>query len=76
MTGVSKETSDPAWEFYDLEKDPGENHNMLDNEGYTAIIADMKIELQKQRELYGDTDEDYPEIQNLYNSNVEKNKIK
>ena len=46
------------------------------NEGYTAIIADMKIKLQKQRELYGDTDEDYPELQNLYNSIVQKNKIK
>jgi len=76
MTGVSKETSMPAWEFYDLEKDPGENHNLYDNEEYTAIIAEMKIELQKQREFYGDTDENYPELQNLYNSNVQKNKIK
>jgi hypothetical protein len=76
MTGVSKETSEPAWEFYDLEKDPSENQNLYDNKAYTAIIAEMKIELQKQRELYGDTDEDYPEIQNLYNSTVDTNKLK
>ena len=36
----------------------------------------MKIELQKHRELYGDTDENYPEIQNLYSSIVETNKLK
>jgi len=75
MTGVSKETSKPAWEFYDLEKDPGENKNLYNDPTYSTTITEMKVELQKQRELYGDTDEDYPELQNLYNSNVEKNKI-
>ncbi len=76
MTGVSKETSEPAWEFYDLEKDPGENHNQYDNKEYTVIIAEMKIELQNQRAFFGDTDENYPELQNLYSSIVETNKLK
>lgn len=65
MTGVSKEISEPAWEFYDLEKDPGENKNLYHDPAYTGIITDMKIELQKQREFYEDLDEDHPEIQEL-----------
>ena len=29
MTGSCKENTDPAWEFYDLKKDPHENHNCI-----------------------------------------------
>ena len=76
MTGVSSESSEPAWEFYDLEKDPGEDKNLYNDPAYSTIIAEMKVELQKQRELYGDTDEEYPKLQYLYNSTVGKNKIK
>lgn len=64
-TGTSKETSPPAWEFYDLEKDPHENNNAYNNPAYAEIIANMKLELQKQRAYYGDTDEDYPEINEM-----------
>ena len=69
MTGVSKKTTEPAWEFYDLEKDPKENRNAYDDPAYGDIMAKMKIELKKQRELYGDTDSKYPEIQKLLSSN-------
>ena len=27
LKGTQKEISQPAWEFFDLEKDPNENHN-------------------------------------------------
>lgn len=63
MTGSSKKNTEPAWEFYDLKKDQNENHNAYNNSEYQNIIIKMKIELQKQREYYGDTDDNYPEIQ-------------
>lgn len=66
MTGSSQENTNPAWEFYDLKKDPNENHNAYNDKTYIAIIKKMKLELQKQREHYGDIDEKYPEIQNIF----------
>ena len=69
MTGVMKETTTPAWEFYDLLEDPHENKNAYDNPKYLEIIEEMKIELYKQRELYGDTDQNYPEIQEMLSQN-------
>lgn len=69
MTGVSKEISKPAWEFYDLKQDPRENRNAYNDPTYAAIIAEMKLELQKQKELYGDTDKEFPIIQELLSQN-------
>ncbi len=66
MTGSSKQNTEPAWEFYDLEKDPNENYNAIDNPDYQNIIKEMKSDLQKQRKHYGDTDENYPEIQSVF----------
>ncbi|WP_149275971.1 sulfatase family protein [Pareuzebyella sediminis] len=54
--GVSKETTKPAWEFYDLQKDPKELHNAINDKAYATIIAEMKKELKKERLKYGDTD--------------------
>jgi len=68
MTGSSKETTAPAWEFYDMDKDPKENYNAFNDPAYMEIIKEMKIELQKQREIFGDTDSQYPEMQNLFKS--------
>lgn len=45
-----------AWEMYDLEKDPNEINNVYDNHAYQNILVDLKIELQKLREKYQDTD--------------------
>jgi len=67
MTGSSKETTVPAWEFYDMNKDPKENHNAYNDPEYAEIIQEMKIELQKQRAIYGDTDSKYPEMQEILN---------
>ncbi len=55
----------PAWEFYDLEKDPHENHNAYKDDEYSSIIKRMKIELLKQREAVGDMDGDYPVMQDI-----------
>lgn len=66
MTGSSKETTQPAWEFYDLQKDPSENRNVYNDPAYKDIIADMKKDLLKLREEYSDTDAKYPEMQEIF----------
>jgi arylsulfatase A-like enzyme len=65
MKGTSKETTEPAWEFYDLEKDPKEMHNAYANKEYTSIINEMKLAILKEREKYGDTDEEYEVMQSI-----------
>ena len=66
MTGSSKETTQPAWEFYDLQKDPSENRNVYNDPAYKDIIADMKKDLLKLREEYSDTDAKYTEMQEIF----------
>jgi arylsulfatase A-like enzyme len=52
-----------AWEFYDLKKDPHENHNLYSDPEYAQIVASMKRELKKNRAELGETDANYPAIQ-------------
>ena len=35
------------WEFYDLEKDPEEMHNIIDNAGYADVIREIKTRLHE-----------------------------
>jgi arylsulfatase A-like enzyme len=42
------------WEFYDLNKDPGEINNLVKSPAYQAIIRQYKVELNKLRDLYDD----------------------
>jgi arylsulfatase A-like enzyme len=58
-----------AWEFYDLESDPGEMTNLYGNPVYEAIIAGMKAQLRQTREDLGETDERYPAIQRVIDDN-------
>jgi len=60
MKGAMKAVTNPAWEFYDLNKDPQENHNSYQDPRYTNIIKTMKNELLIQREMVGDMDKNYP----------------
>lgn len=62
MKGTHPETTAPAWEFYDLEKDPHENHNAFADPEYREVIAGLKDQLLQLREELGDTDERYPEV--------------
>ena len=66
MTGSSKKSTVPAWEFFDLEKDPKENRNSYSDPSYKEVIEEMKIELKKLREEVGDTDTKYPEMQEIF----------
>ena len=65
MMGSMKTATVPAWEFYDLEKDPHENHNAYEDDAYASIIETMKVELLKQREAVGDMDKDYPVMHDI-----------
>ncbi|MDE3253417.1 MAG: DUF4976 domain-containing protein, partial [Bacteroidota bacterium] len=66
MKGASKETTEPAWEFYDIRKDPKELHNAIHDKQYASIISQMKIELKKQKALAGDSDDAYPVMQQIF----------
>ena len=65
MPGAHRENTEPAWEFYDLQNDPHENYNAYSDPGYTKIIDQMKEELIKLRKEIGDTDEKFPEMENV-----------
>lgn len=55
--GSHTETTTPAWEFFDLEADPKELHNVYQDQQYATIIDDMKAALLQLRAEVGDTDE-------------------
>ncbi|MFC4096943.1 sulfatase family protein [Euzebyella saccharophila] len=63
--GTSKETTEPAWEFYDLEKDPKELHNAINDLEYEVVIAQMKKNLVKERKKYTDQDMDSYKMQEI-----------
>ena len=55
----------PAWEFYDLTKDPKEMNNAYKDPSYTTVIADLKTQLIQIREDLNETDANYPHIQKV-----------
>lgn len=57
MTGSDATPTEPTWEFYDLQKDPKEDHNAYNDPEYQAVIRDMKKEMMRLRQETGDTDE-------------------
>lgn len=44
------------WEMFDLEKDPGEMNNVVDDPEYAVTVNEMKSELERLREYYQDTE--------------------
>ncbi|MCP4782613.1 MAG: sulfatase [Fuerstiella sp.] len=52
-----------AWEFYDLQKDPFEMHNLYGVAQYKSIVDAMKVELRQTRKNLNETDAQYPQIQ-------------
>lgn len=46
-----------AWELYDLKKDPSELKNVYDDPAYGNVVRELKEELERLREAYGDSDE-------------------
>jgi arylsulfatase A-like enzyme len=58
--GTDSISATPSWEFYDLKTDPKEGRNSYADPKYADVIKDMKVELLKQKELVGDSDDPYP----------------
>jgi arylsulfatase A-like enzyme len=46
-----------ACELYDLEEDPNELNNVFADPAYAAVAEELKEELARLRELYGDSEE-------------------
>ena len=46
-----------AWELYDIQEDPEELSNLYDDAAYAAIVKELKAELGRLRQKFGDTDE-------------------
>lgn len=65
MTDGQEAPTTPSWDFYDLLKDPKEDHNAYNDKEYASIIKQMKREMMKLREEVGDTDEKYPRMQKI-----------
>jgi len=67
MPGTMEQSTQPAWEFYDLQEDPEETYNAIDDPAYQDVIEEMKVALKKQRRILGDTDAQYPVMQQIFN---------
>lgn len=63
--GSSAMETDPAWEFYDLRDDVGENENLIGDAAYREEILRMKDLLVARKKALGDLDGNYPEINEL-----------
>ncbi len=61
-----------AWEFYDLKKDPAEMVNQYGNPDYAPAIAELKLELKRQREALRETDASYPRLKAIIDAHWEK----
>jgi hypothetical protein len=55
----------PAWELYDLAKDPHELRNVYGDPAYADVVQDLKGRLRDLRRQVGDTDEEFPEIRRI-----------
>jgi arylsulfatase A-like enzyme len=44
------------WELYDLEKDPNEMNNVIDDPAYSDVKKRLKEELDSLMKQYGDSD--------------------
>ena len=59
------ENTEPYWELYDLTNDPKEMNNVIDDPAFAGVQAALKTELLRLREQVGDTDADYPVVNEL-----------
>ena len=53
---------EPCWELYDLVNDPAEMHSIYHDPARQALVRELKESLLSLKELYGDTDDRYPEM--------------
>jgi arylsulfatase A-like enzyme len=58
---------EPSWELFDLKEDPAEMMNLYHSEDHQDLIRELKENMLRLKEVYGDYDSDCPglEEQNL-----------
>ena len=59
------EPTPPAWELYDLTKDPFETKNCYNDPQYKETVSRLKAELKNLRKALNETDQDYPHLQKI-----------
>jgi len=55
----------PAWELYDLERDPQETVNQYDNPEYAAMVKTLKQQLAELRQTVGDDGSHHPKAESV-----------
>ncbi|MEM6841458.1 MAG: sulfatase [Bacteroidota bacterium] len=60
------EPTQPEWEMFDLKNDPQEMQNVYGEPAYAEEIALLKQQLKQLQQRYDDTDEPYPELQQVH----------
>jgi arylsulfatase A-like enzyme len=68
MKGTDEKITRPAWEFYDLQEDPHELQNAIDDAQYADIILKMKNAILLERKKYLDLDVDRPIMREIINN--------
>ncbi|SOE23913.1 Arylsulfatase A [Spirosomataceae bacterium TFI 002] len=59
----------PSWEFYDLEKDPNELHNAINDSTYANTIVDLKKRLKALKEEQNDEEVESDIIKEIIKQN-------
>ena len=70
LPGTHSNTTPPAWEFFDLEQDPHENHNVYSDPAYGEIIAELKEKMMQKKREVGDMDEGNPMVLQLIEEEI------
>jgi len=65
-------TTPPAWELYDLRRDPQELVNRYKDPAYAPVIAELKEELRQLRSDLNDTDDNFPHLKEIIEKNWNK----
>jgi N-acetylglucosamine-6-sulfatase len=60
-----KNQTPPAWELYDLTKDPDELHNLYDNPAHAAVRDQLKKQFAGLRKQVGDDGSHFPECEKV-----------
>tara|TARA_B100001057_G_C22824960_1_gene941022 strand:+ start:60 stop:1733 length:1674 start_codon:yes stop_codon:yes gene_type:complete len=55
----------PAWELYDMKRDPHELNNLYDDPSYRDKMKDLKKRLAALRKRVGDNGEDFPKTEKV-----------
>ena len=54
QAGAIDETYEPEWELFDLEIDPSEMVNRIDDPAYETVVSQLKNQLHQLQEAVGD----------------------